>query len=273
MPAELCLLTDEEMLRRVENLPNLNPIKQDSQVSEMGNYFALIGAPGDAVKVWDLGDKHLKSRFPGWWVKSVRQFMEDPGTPAWNQAEQLEAQTGLPMSDSIAFNNQHAAYRSPSNCQTLRTRRTTLAGFLRYLHFLLFKSGFLFGFCSKSATRNPALPRQRLPRYLLAQPPRITEYSSSNGCWSVRAGQRTRSVRLIAGDPPPGIGPRRQMIDDSLECDRKFRGILEARTAGHRLPGQKKQRCHRRAPEAVTAKPLPWPDPEKPITKFDTAEV
>ena len=50
MPAELCLLSDGEMLRRVENLRNLNPIQQSHQVAEMGNYFALIGETGDGAQ-------------------------------------------------------------------------------------------------------------------------------------------------------------------------------------------------------------------------------
>ena len=44
-----------------------------------------------------------------------------------------------PVNPSIAFNNQHAPRRSPSNCLKLRTRRTAPALFLRDLCELLFE--------------------------------------------------------------------------------------------------------------------------------------
>ena len=95
MPADLCVLADEELLRRVENLPNLSPSKLPDQLAEIGAYFALIGALDDAVRGWDLGDRHLKSRYRGWWEQAVRQHLADPNTPASSPAEQLEARNGL----------------------------------------------------------------------------------------------------------------------------------------------------------------------------------
>ena len=103
MPADLCLLADEELLRRVENLPNLSPSKLADQVADMGAYFALIFALDDAVRVWDLGDRHLPSR-PGvggnrlfvniWLIRTLRHRA---------RRSSLKRETALPSAATGVF--------------------------------------------------------------------------------------------------------------------------------------------------------------------------
>lgn len=97
----LDLLTDKEMLKRVDKLAKLAPTALWSELIEMGNFFALIGATTEALTVWDLAAHRTtperrvfmnNDSIEGWrvWERGVRHYL-DPSVPGCGAQSELSA--------------------------------------------------------------------------------------------------------------------------------------------------------------------------------------
>lgn len=75
MPAELALLTDEEMLRRVEKLPNLNPVTDFSDDATWERICKEIRRSEEELGPVDKSYLEFVSdpRFDGWSTKKIKE--------------------------------------------------------------------------------------------------------------------------------------------------------------------------------------------------------